>query len=58
MSHPDLLAPSDTRPIEVGEVWENPVTRERAVLVDLPWSNDEGPRGRSLDRRARYPRGG
>ena len=42
MSHPDLLAPSDTRPIEVGEVWENPVTRERAVLVDLPWSNDEG----------------
>ncbi len=42
MSHPDLLAPSDTRPIEVGEVWENPVTREHAVLVDLPWSNDEG----------------
>jgi quercetin dioxygenase-like cupin family protein len=42
MSHPDLHAPSDMRPIEVGEVWENPVTRERAVLVDLPWSNDEG----------------
>lgn len=42
MSHPDLLAPPDTRPIEVGEVWENPVTRERAILVDLPWSNDEG----------------
>jgi len=42
MSHPDLLAPPDTRPIEVGEVWENPVTLERAVLVDLPWLNDEG----------------
>ena len=42
MSHPDLLAPPDTRPIEVGEVWENPVTLESAVIVDLPWLNDEG----------------
>ena len=30
------------RPIELGEVWENPVTLERAVIVDLPWLNDEG----------------
>jgi quercetin dioxygenase-like cupin family protein len=42
MLHPDLLAPPDTRPIELGEVWENPVTLERAVIVDLPWLNDEG----------------
>lgn len=42
MSHPDLLAPPDTRPIELGEVWENPVTLERAVIIDLPWLNDEG----------------
>ena len=42
MSHPDLLAPPDTRPIELGEVWENPVTLERGVIVDLPWLNDEG----------------
>ena len=42
MSHPDRLAPPDTRPIELGEVWENPVTLERAVIVDLPWLNDEG----------------
>lgn len=42
MSHPDLLASPDTRPIEVGEVWENPVTLERARIVDLPWLNDEG----------------
>jgi quercetin dioxygenase-like cupin family protein len=42
MSHPDLAAPPDTRPIEPGEVWENPVTLERAVIVELPWSNDEG----------------
>jgi quercetin dioxygenase-like cupin family protein len=42
MSHPDPAAPPDTRPIEVGEVLENPVTRERAVIVDLPWLNDEG----------------
>ena len=30
------------RPIEPGEVWVNPVTLERAVVVELPWSNDEG----------------
>src|SRR6516225_9470557 len=42
MSHPDLLAPPDTRPIEVGEVWKNPVTLERGVILDLPWLNDEG----------------
>ena len=42
MSHPDLTAVPDTRPIEPGEVWQNPVTLERAVVVELPWSNDEG----------------
>ena len=42
MSHPDPHAALDTRPIEPGEVWENPVTLERAVIVDLPWLNDEG----------------
>jgi quercetin dioxygenase-like cupin family protein len=42
MSHPDPAAPPDLRPIEVGEVLENPVTLERAVVVELPWSNDEG----------------
>jgi quercetin dioxygenase-like cupin family protein len=42
MSHPDPAAPPDTRPIEVGEVLENPVTRERAVVVELPWHNPEG----------------
>jgi mannose-6-phosphate isomerase-like protein (cupin superfamily) len=42
MSHPDPAASPDTRPIEIGEVWENPVTRERATIVELPWMNDEG----------------
>ncbi len=42
MSHPDPAAAPDVRPIEPGEVWENPVTRERAVIVDVPWLNDEG----------------
>jgi mannose-6-phosphate isomerase-like protein (cupin superfamily) len=42
MSHPDPAASPDTRPIEIGEVWENPVTRERAAIVELPWMNDEG----------------
>ena len=42
MSHPDAAAPPDTRPIEVGETWENPVSLERTVFVALPWSNDDG----------------
>jgi quercetin dioxygenase-like cupin family protein len=42
MSHPDLSAPPDIRPIEPGEVWDNPVTLERAVVVELPWLNDDG----------------
>ena len=39
MSHPDPSAPPDLRPIEFGEVLENPVTRERAVIIELPWQN-------------------
>src|SRR3954454_23373966 len=42
MSHPDASAPPDRRPIEAGEIWENPVTRERAVVLELPWQNGEG----------------
>jgi quercetin dioxygenase-like cupin family protein len=39
MSHPDPNGPPDRRPIKVGEVWENPVTGERAVILELPWDN-------------------
>ena len=42
MSHPDLSAAPDLRPIELGEVLENPVTRERAAIVELPWQNAQG----------------
>jgi quercetin dioxygenase-like cupin family protein len=42
MSHPDPHGPPDLTPIQVGDVWENPVTRERAVILDLPWENAEG----------------
>ena len=42
MSHPDPAAPPDTRPFEPGEVLTNPVTLERAVVVELPWANDAG----------------
>ena len=42
MSHPDPSAPADRRPIELGEVLENPVTREHAVVLELPWQNTEG----------------
>jgi len=26
----------------VGEIWENPVTREHATILELPWHNEEG----------------
>jgi quercetin dioxygenase-like cupin family protein len=42
MSHPDPSGPADLRPIQVGEVWENPVTGERATILELPDENPEG----------------
>ena len=42
MSHPDLpllLTPGRS---SRARYWENPVTRKRAVVVELPWMNDEG----------------
>jgi quercetin dioxygenase-like cupin family protein len=42
VSHPDPSAPPDLRPIERGEIFENPVTRERAVIIELPWQNKQG----------------
>jgi quercetin dioxygenase-like cupin family protein len=45
VSHPDPNAPPDLRPIEIGEVWENPVTRERATLLEPP---NKSPSGRAV----------
>jgi len=42
MSHPDPNGPPDLTPIQVGEVWENPVTGERGTILELPWTNPEG----------------
>ncbi len=42
MSHPDPSAAPDLRPIKMGETWENPVTRERATVLELPHQNPEG----------------
>jgi quercetin dioxygenase-like cupin family protein len=42
MSHPDPNGPRDLTPIQVGEVWENPVSGERAAILELPWTNAEG----------------
>ena len=41
MSHPDPNGLQDLRPIQIGEVWENPVTRERATILELPHHNPE-----------------
>ncbi len=42
MSHPINNPTTDLPPLEVGEVWENPVTGERGKLLEAPWHNSEG----------------
>jgi quercetin dioxygenase-like cupin family protein len=42
MSHPDPHGPPDSTPIALGEVWENPVTRERATILERPWDSPAG----------------
>jgi quercetin dioxygenase-like cupin family protein len=42
MSHPEPHGPPDRSPIKIGEVWENPVTRERATILERPWDNVAG----------------
>jgi len=41
-SHPDPHGQPDRTPVQVGEVWENPVTRERAMILERPWDNPAG----------------
>jgi quercetin dioxygenase-like cupin family protein len=41
MSHPDPHAPPDRTPIQIGEVWENPVTGERSTILELAHHNPE-----------------
>ena len=38
MSHPDPGCPVAARPWRVGDELWNPVTRERAVLLETPWT--------------------
>src|SRR5262252_1416930 len=42
MRHPDPNGLPDRRPVEIGEVWENPVTGERATILERSWDNPEG----------------
>ena len=42
LSHPDPHGPPDRTPSRVGEVWENPVTGERATILELPCDNSAG----------------
>jgi mannose-6-phosphate isomerase-like protein (cupin superfamily) len=42
MRHPEPDGLPDRRPIELGEVWENPVTGERGTILERPWENDAG----------------
>lgn len=42
MSHPDPNAAPDRTPIVGGEVWENPVTRERVTIARLGHTDSKG----------------
>ena len=42
MSHPDPKGPPDHTLIKPGEIWENPVNRERLTILERPWDNLEG----------------
>ena len=42
ISHPEAHGAPDDTPVQVGEVWENPVTRERATILERPWDNPVG----------------
>src|SRR5437588_609780 len=42
MSHPDPHGAPDLTPIQLEEGWENPVTGERATIIELPETNPEG----------------
>jgi quercetin dioxygenase-like cupin family protein len=42
MRHPHPDGPPDRTQIRVGEVWENPITGERATILELPWENQAG----------------
>jgi mannose-6-phosphate isomerase-like protein (cupin superfamily) len=42
MSHPEPDGPPDRMPVQVGEVWENPVTRERVTILERPWDDAVG----------------
>jgi mannose-6-phosphate isomerase-like protein (cupin superfamily) len=41
MSHPDPNAPFDHTPVQVGELWVNPITKERVTILERPWDNSE-----------------
>jgi quercetin dioxygenase-like cupin family protein len=41
VSHPDPDGAPDLTPVRVGEVFENPVTHERATIIELPFTNPE-----------------
>ena len=42
MPHPDSNSPPDRTPIRIGEIWKNPVNRERLTILERPWDNPAG----------------
>jgi len=41
-SHPDPDGPPDRTPIRVGDIWENPVSKERLTILECPWDSPAG----------------
>jgi quercetin dioxygenase-like cupin family protein len=42
MSHPDTNEPAATRPWRIGDELVNPVTKEYARIIEVPWENPSG----------------
>jgi hypothetical protein len=42
VKHPNPDVSPDLTPIKTGEVWVNPVTGERAPILELHWENHSG----------------
>jgi quercetin dioxygenase-like cupin family protein len=42
ISHPEPDGPPDRTPVQLGELWENPVTKERVTILERPWDNPVG----------------
>ena len=54
MNHPDPYGPPNLTPMEIGEMWENPVTCVRATIPERTGDNPEGCLTRHSEHHEKY----